>query len=163
MEWKQAMMSQWSCESFQSLCPLLIEVLSVFPLFSLFLKWLMFSLSSLKWGKWAFIHMLKKWHFVWQSLARHGDLSFLCRWVSATSLWSDETAFFHQAEFLLAMAKCFCPVFPTLWNCSPLSRLAKYFAWQDFCSPWRSSFCPLLFFLVLAWCFGTQFLHKWVE
>jgi len=132
MEWKQAMMSQWSCESLQSLRPLLIEVLSMFPLFSLFLKWLMFSFSSLKWGKWAFIHMLKKWHFAWRSLARHGDLSFLCHWVSAMSLWSDETAFFSLAEFLLAMVKCSCPVFPTLWNCSPFVSPGEIFRLAGF-------------------------------
>jgi len=38
MEWKQAVMSQWSCESLQSLFSLLLNGLFVFPLFSLSLK-----------------------------------------------------------------------------------------------------------------------------
>jgi len=42
-----------------------------------------------------------------------GEMSFLCQWVSATSLGLDETALLRLAGFLLVMAKYLCPELPT--------------------------------------------------
>jgi len=48
-------------------------------------------------------------------------MSFLCKWVSATSSGLDETALLRLAGFLLAMAKYLCLELPTFWKSSPFS------------------------------------------
>ncbi|RHN51119.1 hypothetical protein MtrunA17_Chr6g0464951 [Medicago truncatula] len=48
--------------------------------------------------------------------------------------------FFAWRNFCSPWRSCSCLVFPTLYNCSPLSRLAKYFAWQDFFAPGEVAF-----------------------
>ena len=80
----------------------------------------------LKWGQLAFIQNLKKCNFARQNFPRHGEVSFLRQWVSATSSGLGETVLLRLAGFLLAMAKYLCPELPPFWKSSP------------FISPWRS-------------------------
>jgi len=86
MEWNQTMMSQWSCVFLQSLCSLLLKFSLCFPLFSPFLKWHQISSFFLIWLKKSFILFFSDSTRLTSRCARHGELSFLPQWVSATSV-----------------------------------------------------------------------------
>jgi len=89
MEWNQAMMSQWSYLFLQSLCSLLLKFSLRFPLFSPFLKmasdilvWYDLPFWKEQMGFYMACFVLTR---LPSKFARHGELSFLPQWVSATS------------------------------------------------------------------------------
>jgi hypothetical protein len=72
---------------------------------------------------------LKKLYFAWRNLSRHGEMSFLHQWVSATSPGSDETALLRQAEFFSPWRSSLVLIFQLSGTLRHSAR--QYFAWQN--------------------------------